>query len=411
MNFLRKSAQVIASFWASGPTAARYMLTGAPAWSGEAVNERTALSLSTVWACVNLLSGLQASLPIHVYRETQDGGRESHNDHPVGHLLRVSPNADQSAFEFWQFMTAALELRGNAFAIKHLSDSGALVALEPIEAPVHVARAAAGGLQYEFTQHGQACKLGSDQVLHVRGFMPTLLGGMSTLEYGRHTLGSAIAAERVVGETFRNGLRPSGVLAFGDWLSAENRQIAETRLIDNFSGAMNAGKPMLLEGGVEWKPLQILPVDAEMLASRAFSVEELCRLFGTPPFMIGHTSKSTSFGTGIEQQVLGFNKTSLTPRLKRTESAVMRRLLSPRDWAAGVRVEYVIEGLLRGDSKARAEFYRVMIQIGAMTVNEVRALENLPAVPGGDVPRVQMQNVPLTQVDAMASADGQGQQP
>lgn len=409
MSLLRKMSSVVASFFVSSPEAPRYLMTGAPAWSGESVTERTALSLSAVWACVNLLSGLQASMPLHFYRPRRDGSRETCNDHPVAMLLRDSPNAEQSAFEFWQFMTAVLELRGNAYAIQHRNGLGGLVALEPVEVPVHVTRAVGGGLQYEFTQAGQSYKLGSADVLHIRGFMPTLLGGLSTLEYARHTFGAAIAAERTVGETFRNGLRPSGVLAFKEWLSPDNRVVAETALVDKFAGAQNAGRPMVTEGGVEWKPLAITPVDAEMLASRVFGVEEICRFYGTPPFLIGHTQKTTSFGAGVEQQMLGFTKTGLTPRLRRVEGAIVRRLLSPAERAGGMISEYAMEGLLRGDSKARAEFYRVMIMIGAMTVNEVRALENMPPVPGGDVPRVQMQNVPLTQVDALAEASVQAQ--
>jgi HK97 family phage portal protein len=145
-----------------------------------------------------------------------------------------------------------------------------------------------------------------------------------------------------------------------------------------------------------WHALSINPDDAQMLESRAFSVEEICRFFGVPPFMIGHTEKSTSWGTGIEQQTLGFQKFTLRRRLKRIEQALEKQLLTPKDRAEGVTIEFNIEGLLRADSQARAQFYGRMTAIGAMTINEVRAYENLPPVEGGDVPRIQMQNVPIT---------------
>ena len=141
----------------------------------------------------------------------------------------------------------------------------------------------------------------------------------------------------------------------------------------------------------------IAPEDAQMLESRGFSVEEICRFFGVPPFMIGHTEKSTSWGTGLEQQTLGFQKFTLRRRLKRIEQALEKQLLRAEDRAAGLTIEFNLEGLLRGDSAGRAAFYQTMTQIGAMTINEVRALENLEKVEGGDVPRMQIQNVPITE--------------
>jgi len=260
-----------------------------------------------------------------------------------------------------------------------------------------VKRATDGGIEYEWSEDGQSFRRRERDVLHIRGFGGHPLGGLSTLQFARSSLGLAQAQERAAGETFRNGMRPSGVLTFDQFLSAENRKIAETRLVEKFAGAMNAGRPMVLEGGTKWQQLTINPEDAQMLESRAFSVEEIARFFGVPPFMIGHTEKSTSWGTGIEQQTIGFQKFTLRRRLKRIEQAVAKQLMTPSDRAAGMTVEFNLEGLLRADSAARAGFYNTMTQIGAMTVNEVRKLENLPPVEGGDVARMQMQNVPITE--------------
>ena len=146
-----------------------------------------------------------------------------------------------------------------------------------------------------------------------------------------------------------------------------------------------------------YQHLSITPEDAQMLETRAFSVEEICRFFGVPPVMIGHTSKTTSWPTGVEQQVLMFQKFTLRRRIKRIEQAVMMQLLSAEDRARGVSVQFNLEGLLRGDSAARASFYQTMTQIGGMTINEVRRLENLPPVAGGDEVRMQMQNVPIAE--------------
>jgi phage portal protein BeeE len=165
---------------------------------------------------------------------------------------------------------------------------------------------------------------------------------------------------------------------------------------------MNAGRPMLLDGGLKWEQLTIDPVDAQLLESRKFSGEEICRIFRVPPAMVGFGDKSSNWGTGKEVDVLGFVKFSLLPRLKRIEQALMKQLLTPRDRAEGITIEFNLEGLLRGDSDGRAQFYERMTRIGAMTINEVRRLENLPPVEGGDVPRMQMQNVPITEATGIA---------
>jgi HK97 family phage portal protein len=159
---------------------------------------------------------------------------------------------------------------------------------------------------------------------------------------------------------------------------------------------------MILEGGTKWEQLTLAPEDAQMLESRSFSVEDVCRFFGVPPFLIGHTEKTTSWGSGIEQQTIGFQKFTLRRRLKRIEQAIQKQLLTHNERANGISVEFNLEGLLRADSAGRARFYQQMTQIGAMTINEVRDLENLPPVEGGDIPRMQMQNKPISEIDEEA---------
>jgi HK97 family phage portal protein len=382
-------------FWVSDPDA----FAGRASYAGERVTQGSALAISAVWGCVNLLSGTIATLPLVVYREAK-GEREVAKDHPLYRLLHDSPNYDQTAVDFWEWMAAAIELRGNAFARIVRGGNGRITALYPV-APetVSVRRLSDGSLEYEWTDTGEHFKVSDRDMLHVRGFGGNPLGGLSTLQFGCSAFGVAQAQDRAVGEMLRTGMRPSGVLTFSDWLSPENRKVAETNLVEKFAGAQNAGRPMILEGGTKWTPLTITPEDAQMIESRAFSIEEICRFFGVPPFMIGHTQKSTSWGSGIEQQTIGFQKFTLRRRLKRIEQALAKQLLSPADRAAGVTIEFNIEGLLRADTVARASFYQTMTQIGAMTINEVCKLENLPLKEGGDVPRIQMQNVPITEAN------------
>ncbi|MBB3944693.1 HK97 family phage portal protein [Rhizobium skierniewicense] len=367
--------------------------------AGEHVSDSSVLSLSAAWACVNLLSGTIASLPLMVYRRDSKGNREIYRDHPLYRLLHDSPNFDQTAVDFWEFISASLELRGNAYARIERGSRGVL-ALTPVNPGlVGVKRLQNGTLEYRWSYEGRHYIETDKTMLHIRGFGGNPLGGMSTLNVGRHTFSLARAIDKSAGATFRNGLRPSGVLTFEKWLSPEQRQLAESKMADKFQSAADTGKPMILEGGTKWEQLTIAPDDAQMLESRGFSVEEICRFFGVPPFMIGHTEKTTSWGSGLEQQTLGFQKFTLRRRLKRIEQAIEKQLLTPADRAAGVSVEFNLEGLLRGDTAGRARFYQQMTSIGAMTINEVRELENLPPVEGGDVPRMQMQNRPITEID------------
>jgi HK97 family phage portal protein len=362
----------------------------------EPVTAESVLGLSAAWACANLLCGTIGSLPLMVFLTGRDGARTVAREHPLYRVLHDSPNADQTAVDFWELMTLSIELWGNAYAVV-VRSGPRVIALEPVRPDIVTVRRREGGeLVYEWTENGRRNEIGQDGMLHIRGFGGGPLGGLSTLSYGRHTFGLAHATDRAAGATFANGLRPSGQIVFKEWLTTEQRGQAK-QVVADFQGAMNAGKPWIGEGGMEWKPLTINPEDAQMLESRGFSVEEVCRLFGVPPFMIGHTKNSTSWGTGLEQQTLGFQKFTLRRRLKRIEQALEKQLLTPADRAAGVVIEFNLEGLLRGDSASRAAFYTAMLNAGVFTINEVRATENRPPVEGGDVPRMQMQNVPITE--------------
>lgn len=359
------------------------------------------LGLTATWACINLIAGTGASMPCMVYRLDAQGNRVVAKDHPLYRALHDSPNADQTALDFWEFMFASVELRGNAYA-EIVRGTGGSIALLPIMAdPMRVRRLQSGELEYEWYDGGRTYRARQSDIFHIRGFGGGPLGGASTLSVCRSAFTSAHVVERAASQTFANGVRPSGILSTEMVLTKDQRDEAERLLNAKFSGALNAGRPMLLDKGVKWEQLTIDPEDAQMLESRKFSGEEICRIFGVPPAMVGYGDKASNWGTGKEVDVLGFQKFTLRRRLKRAELAAQKQLLSADDLAAGVTIEFNLEGLLRGDSAARASFYQSGLQNGWATINEVRKLENLPPVDGGDVPRMQSQNVPITEVEAV----------
>lgn len=379
---------------------ANFRQSGTASDAGVPVNANSSMSLSAVWGCVNLISGSISSLPLQVYRGT-GGDRVMMRDHSLYHVLHDSPNADQTALDFWDFMSMSLELWGNAYArIERLG--GKIVALSPVwPNRISVRREACGALRYRWNDNGRQYDLPEGDVLHVRGPGGDPLGGMSTLSFSRRTFGLALAADESASSFYRNGMRPSGVLKFNDWLSEENRQIAREYMVGEFIGSANSGKPFVAEGGVAWESLTMPIADAQLLETRGFSVEEVCRIFGVPPVLVQHYSKTSSWPTGVEQQVLIFQKFTLRRRLKRLEQAMEKQLLTESERRTGLRIEFNLEGLLRGDSAGRAAFYKSALNDGWMTINEVRSKENLPPVDGGDVPRIQKQNVPITDLEAL----------
>ncbi|MDR6757830.1 HK97 family phage portal protein [Mycoplana sp. BE70] len=359
-----------------------------------------AVGLSATWACVQLIAGTIASLPLMVYR-TENGIRKVAKDHPLYFVLHDSPNYDQTAVDFWEVMAASIELHGNAYAvIERRSSDGALSALHPVRPDiVKVRRTESGDLEYEWTENGRRIvKRGSD-ILHIRGALGDGISGSSTLSICRSVFDDALAAESAAGAMFQNGVNPSGILSTKPevQLSPLQRQELEQHLATKYMGSIRQGRPMLLDNGLTWTQLTINPQDAQMLESRKFSGEQICRIFGVPPAMVGFGDKASNWGTGKEVDVLGFQKFTLRKRLKRIEQALLKQLVALAERREqGITIEFNFEGLLRGDTASRYEAYEKAIRMGIATRNECRALENLPPVEGGDVVTVQMQDVPLS---------------
>lgn len=366
----------------------------------EPITESTVLAITTAWACINLVAGTIATLPVMVYRPVA-GGREVARDHWLYRILHDAPNADQSEVDFWEFMSASLELRGNAYAEKLRGASGQIVGLDPVPPRIMSTRRREDGeIEYRWTWNGKSHVETSANVLHIRGFGGDPLGGISPLSAGAEALGLARVQNRTASAVMRNAMRPSGVYQSDQPMKAEQVKEAEELLDRKYQGAANAGRPMVLAHGLKWEQLTMSPVDLEMIAAFGFSVEEICRIWGVPPHMVGHTAGNTQLGSSITEQTRGFNMFTLRRRLKRIESALRQQLLTPEDIAKGIIIEINIDGLLRGSPTERSTYYNAGLQNGWFTINEVRALENMAPVAGGDVPRMQMQNMPITMTGA-----------
>lgn len=396
-GILTKAISSVSQYWQTGPAKltdpilGRYF-SGELSTTGRSVTVDSALTLSTVTAAVTLISGNIGGLPCMTYWNRQDG-RAVARTHPLYMLLHDAPNADQTAMEFWELTTAHLLLWGNSFARidRILSRVVSLTPMHP--ACMTVRRADDGSIEYIYNEGNGPVRIPEDDCLHIRGFSLDGMLGLSPIALARQSLGLALSAEDTASGFFANGMRAAGYLTAAT-MTKDVRLEADAYL-EKFRGGANAGKTPLLPPGWEWKAFTLPPQEAELLQTRQFSVEEVARWFRIPPHMLGHMDKSSSYGTGLEQQMLGFLTLCLRPWLKRIEQACKRKLLSPGERGA-LDIEFNAAALMRADSAARAQYYVAMVQNGIYSVNEVRALENLKTRPGAaDDLMAQAQMVPI----------------
>lgn len=353
----------------------------------------SALQVSTVWACVKLLVETIASLPLFVYHTDSAGRRTLVRDNELYAVLHDSPNKRMTAHEFWEFMLLNLVLRGNAFARIERGIGGRAYALWPMSADqMEVKVLADGSLAYAYSIDSATLIYGEEDVLHIRG-MGNGVVGMSPLDYMRASVGLAVSAQNHTAATYRKQARRPGILMTDKVLTADQRKA----LRDSFGEIATGGQKELyiLEANFKFEPLGMTPGDLQLLETRRFAVEDLARWFGVPSVLINDTSKTTTWGTGVEQIIEGFYKFTLRPTLERIEQAIQRRVLTSAQRAAGLHAEFSFDALLRSNMKDRFELYAKGVQNGITTRNECRQLENLPPVAGGDALTAQVNLVPI----------------
>lgn len=370
---------------------------GGETWAGRPVNEENSLQLSAWWRCVRLYADVVGSLPLKFYERTDNDDRVQNREHVVANLIGFDPNLDQTAQEFWSGMAASLAMLGNAYAEKRYIGKS-LAALDPLPCYTRPDRTRnkPGDLEYYYYDRGKEERLPAGKVLHIRGFA---IGksdmGLSPLAAGRQGLSIALATEESAGKTFSQGMRNSGFFTGPKMLPEQRAQFTKT-FIDPIIGNDASAHYGILENGFAFQPINIPPKDAEMLLSRRFNVEEICRFMGVPPILVGHSADGqTMWGTGVEAIINQWLTAGLNSFLTNIEKSINKRLLIPQE-RPRFYAEFERNALLRIDSAARAEFISKMIQNAQMTPNEGRKTDNRLPMPGGDVLLVNSTLVPLT---------------
>ncbi|RZI62336.1 MAG: phage portal protein [Rubrivivax sp.] len=350
-----------------------------------------ALQISTVWACVNLRANVIASLPYFAF-ETHNGQRQLARTSRLYSLLHESPNARMTPFEFWRAMVLNLDLRGRAYArLDRDERTGEVISMWPMPADqVESVVLKDGTMVYVYTIDGNVAVFSESNVLHLKG-LGNGTEGLSKLEYMRASTHEAAAAQTAATKMFGNGGKPTGLLMVDNVLKPEQRAAIRERFAEMALG--NASRLFVLEADMKYQQLSLSPEDLQLLETRRFSVEEICRWFDMPPVLVHHANV-TAWGSGIEQVVEGFFKLSLRPTVVNIEQAVRKRVQTSAQRARQT-AEFGLDALLRASPAVRMELYAKAVQNGLKTRNEIRQLENDPPLPGGDDLTVQSALLPI----------------
>ena len=369
--------------------------------SGKTVNERTAMQTTAVYACVRILAETIASLPLNVYRST-DNGKEKAIDHQLYYLLHDEPNPEMTSFVFRETLMSHLLLWGNAYAQIIRDGRGKVLALYPLLPDrMTVDRTTDGRLYYEYRKDTGYVILRPEDILHIPGLGFDGLVGYSPIAMAKNAIGMAIATEEYGSKFFANGASPGGVLEHPGVVKDPARIRESWNAV--YQGSGNAHRIAVLEEGMKFQSIGIPPEQAQFLETRKFQTEEICRIFRVPPHLVANLDKATF--SNIEHQSISFVVHTIRPWLVRLEQGMNKALLSPSE-KGQYFVGFVVDGLLRGDYSSRMQGYAVGIQNGFLSPNDVRALENMNTIEHGDIYAMNGNMLKLEDVGAYANPAG-----
>lgn len=335
------------------------------------VSPIAAENLATVLACVSVVSSSLASLPVYVYRGTSKGGRAEAPDHPVAALLR-RPNARLAWCDLAEWWTAQTLLHGNGVLELVRGGAGQVVALEPVPWPsVAVMRLASGRLRYDFNRDGQKRELMEDDALHLRDRTDDGIVGRSRLSRAGQTVQNAVELQEWTKHLWRNHGTPSGAVKAAGNMTKDTIDALRAQLAEAWTGSRNAGKILILPNGLTFDAISVSPEDAEVLASRRFTVEELARVFSVPPPLIGDLSHGTF--TNSREAARWFAQFTLAPWARKIEAAMGTALFGSDETDMSIEVD--LSGLLRGDAEARWQSHKIAVDAGILDPDEIREIE------------------------------------
>lgn len=361
------------------PTTSRVLYTGRTT-AGVYVDADNALRNATVWACVQYLTRTVAKLPWRVMVELPTG-KQVARSHPVDYLLNKRPNPEMGAMTFRQTLLGSALIRGNGYAEIERDNRGVPVALWPLRADrVAVKRDADGRLIYEIWGPSGNVILRPEDVFHVRGFGDGPVG-YSVVEYAAQSIGWAQATELFGAAYFGEGMNPSGIVSVKQGLSLAALNEMRASLEQLYKGPKGK-RTMILDAGAEFTKLSTNPNDSQFIETRQHQIAEICRWFGVPPHKVMDLMRATF--SNIEHQSIEVVVDSIAPWVKAFEEEADYKLFGAN--RSNFYTNMPLQALMRGDNASRSAFYKAMLEMGAMTINEIRALEDMNGIgEDGDV--------------------------
>lgn len=345
------------------------------------VNEKTALKYSPIFAAVRKISETVASLPLIVYRDGLKGKKRA-TDHYLYPILHLRPNPEQIRLQMWEALMAHLLLWGNCYMQMQQDSIGRLIALWPLDpSRMQVKRPNPNGqlvYEYKLTDTGETVNFPPWEILHIAGLGFNGLMGYSVISFAKEGIACGLAYEEYSARFFSNNATPAGFVEVPGILGKEEREEIRKDWYKEYGGVSKSQMIGILGQGMKFNPISVSAEDAQLVESRGFQVEEVARWFNIPPHMIYDLRRSTN--NNIEQQSLEFVIYTLRPWLVRIEQAIQTKLIMENN----ISVEHRVEGLLRGDTATRTTYYTAGRQWGWLSANDIRELENMELIEGGD---------------------------
>lgn len=401
----RSSEQVQQTSSLNNPEPWLLNLFGNLSEAGIPVTKETAMRFDTVFSCIRVLSETFASFPLSVFMKT-DSGRIQADTHPVFSLIKSKPSPLMTAYSWKQAIMVHLCTQGNSFSriIRNQRGNVAQILLFPYPECMTVS-IIGGQLWYKYPGVPEA--MSSDEILHFAGMSWNGIVGMSPITYQRETIGLGIAQKTYSNKFYSNGTNMGGIVEVPNVLGDTAYKRLKESFDDKSQGLSNAHKAILLEGGAKYNKMSITPVDAQYVESRKLTKEDICGIFRVPPHMIANLDRATF--SNIEQQSIEFISNTMTPYITSCENELDSKLFSPSELAK-YYVKFNVNSHMRGDATARSNYYYRMWLMGALNPNEVRELEDLNKIEGGDTYFVPVNVQQLTELNNINNNQNQNNQ-
>jgi len=357
---------------------------GGTSAAGVNVSQKTALKYTPFWAAVRIIAGTVGALPFKVYSRTASG-KQPEPMHPVYALLHDRPNPYMDAVTFQETRQAHVLTHGNGYAEIQRDGAGRPIALWPL-LPDRTSRQLtdAGQPYYEVrTSPGQTVTIPDENVLHIKGLGFDGYSGYDVVSYHKDAIGYGVAVKEYGARFFSNDGNPGGILEHPNKLSAPAKQYLKKSWAANHSGLSNAHRMQILEEGMKWNQIGVDPAKAQALEVQKWTVDDCARIFQIPPHKLG--SMEFSKFNNVEQLQIDFVCTTMLYWFAKWEQECNYKLFGQKE-RGRLFCEILVDGLLRGNVEARTKFYMAGRQWGYLSINDIRAKENMNAIgPAGDV--------------------------